>query len=579
MQRVDFFGLDRPIQERFVAAARGTAPPLPLAVDSEVLPRSAALCLSGAALCLVALGVFARVGYAKLDSSLALQPPSALVVYLALGVAAGVLLAIAWRIQRERSRWPFSPAVYAFPSAVVDARSLSMRVHSLRDLADVSARGATLIITFSDGASFRFRATDPARAADLARNVNELRQRFGPDVAPVSARELAVWDPLADNGFANPFSPRERMKQPKAGMSWLALPIAALVLALLSAGVWSLRNHLGEKALYAAARKADTRAAYQAYLERGGSNPDVSKLLLPRAELREVEARNSIDELEQFVKAHAGLAIDVEAQSALLKQLLAALDEAKRAGTLKALKQFRTRFAGHPHIQGEITRAISARTEAGLARFAERAHPKPDVLDAFRRLLAYSAEHEGVVQVRCKRRLPDSVAKTEELLSKAHWFGGKASLPGQYFDSKHASVREQALEKQIIDALAQGFDEDLIKFEAGPAIDDNTDEDPKVSVPSIVVIHRTEMSGAYLMKRPRAALTGVGVLFRVGIMIPGQGSLHNFKYSVWNSPDIKSMMEGRGFEEIYGDMADKAFSKLAKKYLSDVAPGLAPKTP
>jgi hypothetical protein len=578
MQRVEFYGLERPIQERFVAAARGTAPPLPLAVKRELLPRSAGMCLALGALCLVGIGVFARVGYAKLDSPLALQSSSALGVYLVLGVAAGVLFAIAWRIQRERSRWPFSPGVYAFPSAVVDARSLSMRVHSMADLADASAAGASLSLAFSDGASFRFRASDSSRAADLARSVNELRQRFGPDVAPVSARELAVWDPLADNGFANPFSPRERMKQPKASLSWVALPVAALAFALAAVGVWALRNHLGEKALYAAARKADSHAAYEAYLARGGSNPDVSKLLLPRAELREVVAKNSIEELERFVKAHAGSAIDAEAENELLKQLLAALEEAKRAGTLKALKQFRSRFAGHPHIQGEITRAINARTEAGLARFAERAHPKPEVLEAFRRLLAYAAEHEGVVEVRCKRRLPESVAKTEELLAKAHWFGGKASLPGQYFDAKHAALREQPIQKQFVDTFSQGFDEDLLKFQPGAPIDDNTDEDPKVTVPSIIVIHRTEMSGAYLMKRPRAALTGVGVLFRIGVLIPGQGAVHNYRYSAWNSPDMKSMMDGHTFEQIYNEMADKAFTKLAKKYVNDVVPGLAPKT-
>lgn len=577
MQRVDFFGLDRPIQERFVAAARGTAPPLPLVVDRETMPRSVVVCLALAALALAGIAVVSRIGYGKLDSALALQPVGALVVYLALGGVAGVLLAVAFRVQRARGRWPIAPGVYAFPSAVIDARSLSMQVHSLRDLVDASAAGRTLRLTFSDGARFGFDARDANSAAELARRISDLRQHFSPDAAPVSARELAVWDPLADNGFANPFSPRERMQKPKADLSWLALPIAAVLFGALGAGVWKLRNSLGEKALYAAARKADTRAAYEAYVQRGGSNPDVPKVLLPRAQLAEVVAKNSIDELESFTKAHAGSAIEIEAQSALLKQLLAALEQAKQAGTLKALKDFRARFGGHPSIQGEIRRAIAARTEAGLARFAERARPKPEVLEAFRRLVAYGAEHDGVVQVRCKRRLPESVAKAEELLQKAHWYGGKASLPGQYFDAKHAATREQPIQKQLIDTFSQGFDEDLLKFEAGAPIDDNSDEEPKLSVPTIVIIHRTEMSGAYLMKRPRAALTGVGVLFRISMQVPGAGAVHTFKYSAWNSPDIKSMMEGRGFEEIYNDMADKAFAKLAKKYLNEVVPGLAPK--
>ncbi|MGC4094161.1 MAG: hypothetical protein QM756_40870 [Polyangiaceae bacterium] len=267
----------------------------------------------------------------------------------------------------------------------------------------------------------------------------------------------------------------------------------------------------------------------------------------------------------------------MEAQAALLKQLMGALEQAKRAGSLKALKEFRARFGSHQHIQAEITHAIQTRTEAGLARFVEKAHPKPEVFEAFRKLVAYGSEHDGVVQVRSKRRIPESVAKAEELLAKAHWFGGKASLPGQYFDAKHAAKREQPAQAQIIDTLSQGFDEDVLKFVAGPPIDDNLEEDPKVSVPTILIVHRTEMSGAYLMKRPRAALTGIGVLFRIVTFLPSAGPIHTFKYSAWNSPDVKSMMEGRPFEELYNDMADKAFAKLAKKYLNDLTPGLVPK--
>jgi hypothetical protein len=447
----------------------------------------------------------------------------------------------------------------------------------LRDLSDASAAGRKLRLTFSDGARFEFDARDAGYATELARRVNDLRQHFLPDAAPVSARELAVWDPLADNGFSNPFSPPERIQRPKADFSWLAFPLAAALFGAFGAGVWKLRNNLGERALYAAARKADTRAAYAAYVARGGSNQDVPKVLLPRAELAEVVQRNSIDELERFVKEHEGSQIDIEAQSALLKQLMAALDEAKKTGTLKALKQFRARFAGHPAIQGELTRAINERTQAALARFAEKARPKPEVLEAFRRLVVYAVEHDGRVVVRCKRRIPESVAKAEETLQKAHWYGGKASLPGQYFDAKHAAMREVPIQKEIIETLSQGFDEDVLKFEPGPPIDDNSEEDPNVTVPTILVVHRTEMSGAYLMKKPRAALTGVGVLFRIVMTLPKSNELHTFKYSAWNSPDVKSMVEGRPFEEIYNDMADKSFAKLVKKYLSEMVPGLAPK--
>ena len=72
----------------------------------------------------------------------------------------------------------------------------------------------------------------------------------------------------------------------------------------------------------------------------------------------------------------------------------------------------------------------------------------------------------------------------------------------------------------------------------------------------------------------RAALTGVGVLFRIVFAIPNDPPAYAYKYSAWNPPDLKSMMDGRSFEEIYNEMGEKSFSKLSKKYLTDLVPGL-----
>jgi hypothetical protein len=314
-------------------------------------------------------------------------------------------------------------------------------------------------------------------------------------------------------------------------------------------------------------------------LARGGKHPDVSGILLPRAELAEVIQRHSLPELERFAKEHPDSQIQPEVQAALHQELVVALADAKREGTLQALKKFRARFEGYPRIIAEVDQAISARMTTALRDFKRRARPKPEVLELFRRLLNYSALHEGRVEVRFRRRMPESVEKAEALLQKSNYFGGKASLPAQYFDQKHAALREKPSGQEIVNVLSQGFPEDLLKFELGPPLEDSPEDDPKVKVPSIVITHRTEMSGAYLMKRPRAALTGVGVLFRVVFAIPNDPAVHAFKYSAWNPPDLKSMMDGRSFEEIYNEMGDKAFSKLAKKYLLDLVPGLAQAKP
>jgi hypothetical protein len=83
------------------------------------------------------------------------------------------------------------------------------------------------------------------------------------------------------------------------------------------------------------------------------------------------------------------------------------------------------------------------------------------------------------------------------------------------------------------------------------------------------------MSGAYLLKKPKAALTGIGVLFRVTFQIPNDPDAHLYKYSAWNAPDLKQAAESESFEQIYDDMASRGFQKLTKRYLAELLPGLS----
>jgi hypothetical protein len=258
----------------------------------------------------------------------------------------------------------------------------------------------------------------------------------------------------------------------------------------------------------------------------------------------------------------------------LHRELLTALADAKKSGSLRVLKEFRARYQGRPSIAQEVDRAIAERLNAAFTDFTRRAQPRPSVADHYRRLLNYVSQNEGKVELRFRRRIPESVARAEALLQKSNYFGGKASLPGQYFDATHATKREAPVAEELLATLSRAFPEDVLKFELGPPIPDSPEEDPKVTVPTLVITHRTEMSGAYLMKRPKAALTGVGILFRLAFQIPNDPQIHNYKFSTWQAPDLKSMIEGRSFEDIYGEMGDKSFAKLAKKYASDTTPGL-----
>src|SRR6187402_924299 len=88
MQVVDFFNLERSLQDRFVEAANGSVPPTPLAFTPARL-RPAVLAWWGVCVSSVigTIGVLA-VGFGSLDSSLAiLATPWAVVIALLVALA------------------------------------------------------------------------------------------------------------------------------------------------------------------------------------------------------------------------------------------------------------------------------------------------------------------------------------------------------------------------------------------------------------------------------------------------------------------------------------------------------------
>ena len=576
MQRIDFFQLERPIQERFVAAARGAAAPVPLASQREPFPRGVLVWGGVALLSLVSLVLLGSLGYGELRSGWALQPGWVLVVYAALAgfsLFAG-LRAVALHLHAQSL--PFVRAVYLFPSGVVDTRGKSFVVRPLAELRELKVRDRVLWATFADGSRFRFKVSGRAAGEEIEQQLTHYGARLHPDAAPVSARERAAWDPLKDNGFSNPFSPSERMREPKLPFRWIG-PVVALALGpLLGYGVLSLRNRLAEDALYASARHEDTLEAYREYTTRGGTRDEIADILLPRAELAAVIAKQDLSALEAYALTRRGSAIWPEIERALQAALLAELDSVRKQGTRAALRGFQAKYEKHAVIAPAIERAVSDHRARALARFAAEAKPSAEVFDFFRRLLVYTDTHGPRVELRYERKLADSVARTETQLRKSVFFGGESSLPGQYFDASHSEKREAELSRAFSAQFARAFPPDVLELSLAPALSRKSDDLPKVTVPTLLVTHRTEMSGAYLSKQPRAAYTGVGILFRVSFQIPGDDKPFLYNASTWYAPALREIRNGASFQSIYGEMGAKAFAKASKRCLSELFPGFSP---
>lgn len=557
-----------------MAAVRGSAQPLPLALARDALPRSVLVWSGAAALLAVALFGLASLGFGRLESGFALQPNWLLVLYAALGAGSAFCIRRVLTVLAGRRALPYMQGVYLFPSGVIDTRNPEFVVRSLREATNVVAKERTLLLEFEDKSRFSFKVGDRKRADELKQAIAGYRQQLDGSTAPPSMRELALLDPLCDNGFKNPFSPTESMRPGPPKRLPLGLLLAIPAGALVGLAIFGVRNSLAEDALYRAARLADTREAYVAYAERGGERPEVREILLPRTELSEVVKRDSLEELEQFWQAHKNSKIAQEADIALQHKLRAALDEARRRGTLTALKEFKAKHGAHPSITAQVDRAIEEHWRARLAAFEKSARPRPEVTAFFERLLTYAVKNGNQVEIRFRRRLPESVDRAENMIRKSITFGGSASLPKQYFDARHAAAREEGVGKELHAVLSRAFPKDLLDFQLAEPLPDSPDELPKVSVPTLLITHRTEMSGGYLLKSPRAALTGIGVLFRVAFQIPGDAEPLQFKLSTWNAPELNPS-QFKSFEATYEEMAARAFTKFPQKYLEYVLPGLS----
>ena len=568
MSKLDFWRLERSVQERFVAATQGAAAPAPLAVrpmarDSRIFAYAAL------GVCALLAGIATlRLGFGDLNSRYAIAPTWFIAVY------AGCFALSAFGFFKAAARHvrayavPYRPAVYLFPIGVIDARAPQLTVQRISDdtQARFDAARACLRIELN-GTHFEFPTNDAARAQQAVAAILELRDRLASSGPDSSAREQSLVDPLVDNGFRNPFSPTESLR--RALPWWVTVwPLLALVLGVLLGGAaFFVRNTASEARLYAAARQTDTTESYRAYLARGGKNPDVSALLLPRTELRDAAQHGDVATIERFVATHPSTKIQVEVDAVLHQALSKELAAAQAVGTLSALKDFGTRYSSYAFMSADLERAIDARIQATLQQLKPTLAPNQTRLLPFmERLLRYTAKHGPEVAVRFQRKPTETLEAAEKALRLSAYYTGEKSLPGLYFDEAHAQPREAIAVTPLVAALTDHFPRDFVTAQAAPTL--APDADPTPRVPTLLITYHTELSGAFTSRKPRLAIAGIGMITRATFEIPGDPEPLSFKLSVWRAPDLKTLTDTTTATELYDTMSNEAFKRFTKKYLA-----------
>lgn len=567
MQIVDFYALDRSTQDRFIASSHGREVPRPLLFTPPRLNAWTQRLGAATMLLIALLFAFAWLGYGRLGHPWAQNRVWAIAVYAALCATTAGTAFFAWKFWDNDNSLPFLRGVFLYPIGVIDARSASVVVHELTTMTDLRLESGALKLAFLSGAKFEFVLPDPARGDAIVSTLTESQSRVSLPPGVHSQRDHVLQNPLLDTGFKNPFGPTEALKPRVLRNTALWATLAVMLGLALGAGVYPLRNNLSARSLYAKARQLDSTDAYRSFLASGAKQPDVTEILLPRAELRDAVAKKSADAIEAFLDGHPRSKIEAEALLALRQALLIELEAAKAKKTLTALRQFRK---GDPRtllVEAERVKAETDVYRTALSRFQEVSVEQPAHVDFVARLLEYTRKRGEAVDVRFRRRQSDSVERTESQVKKSAYYIGPPALPAQYFDAARSLPRETKTATALIDRFATVFPSDVLSFQlAEPLADDGTDL-PKLERPTLLVTYRLDMSGPFTSNKPRGAFCGISLAFKASFIIPGDDKPLVFQQSSWTPPNLRKVEEERiALPDMYEAMAQEAFNRFVNKY-------------
>src|SRR5262249_41727510 len=139
--------------------------------------------------------------------------------------------------------------------------------------------------------------------------------------------------------------------------------------------VWKLRNAASEKKIYTVAVEQNDAPSYRAYIARGGHRPEAKDILLPRAELRAAMSEKTVEALEQFAATHPKSRIQPEIDAALRAAVDADLADARKAGTVTALRDVAQKRSTYAFIKPAIDAAEVELFRNASEHFAEGKDP------------------------------------------------------------------------------------------------------------------------------------------------------------------------------------------------------------
>jgi hypothetical protein len=570
-RKIDFYRLPRPVQDRFAAATRRSAPPAPLLFCPAPSKSVWAYLVASGALALGAT-VLLLAGWGNIDSAFALHGKRLLAVDVALFAASAYGVVHAMGILRALDALPWRAGTYLFPACVVDAEGPALLVWPVSEaeaVEKVTTPVSGLALRMGDGS----RVVVPARADAAERAeaaLRTIRQELARAIAEDDAHALAELDPLHDRAMSSPVGPTESMRPQVPVSKRFDWAIALAVGALLGLAMGTTRNSMSDEAMYRSIVATSSVAGYQRYLAQGGRHADdVRDVMLPRLELREAEAQGTIEALQAFISAHPTAKIGPEVDAALRRAMLLELDKAKKAGTVAALDDFAQKYPDEELVSAELKAARHALYFAAQAAWRKKAQPDA-ATDAFMgRLLGWAEKTRGPsCEVRFRFKPSQSMDDADKSVMKSGHFPGPDALPSKYVTSDAMRQREQRVAQSLIEGFASAFPADVLLARAGDRI--APDAPIPGSPPMLVIEYTPEWSRANTTSlRQNTVFAGLAFVFDSTFAVP-EGAPLKVSVKSWRGAELwKIKSEGLSREDyqqkVYDAMFDGAFDQLGKK--------------
>jgi hypothetical protein len=575
-KRIDFYRLPRPVQDRFAAATRRTAPPAPL-LFQKAPRRTVWTFLGGSTLLAIVAVLLLRAGYGNAGSTVVLHGAKMIAIDLVLWVGAAYGVVHAMAMLRADEALPYKTGTYLFPACVVEALGPVLRVWAVGEAESiecVASPSAGLALRMRDGSRVVVAARGLEDAQRAERALASVRAELTRALAQDDAHVLAEMDPLHDSALSSPIGPTDPMKLAVSAWTRFDWAVAVGVGVALGLVLVETRNSMSDEAMFRAVATQGTVDAYEEYLTQGHKHAeDVRDVLLPRVQLAQAEAQG-VDATEAFAQAHPGSKIQPEIDAALRRVLLAELAKAKAVGTVSALDEFAKK---HPHSGLDPERTAARHALYGQALSAWKAKSKPDGATSvfMDRLFAWAEKASSpTVQVRFRQRPSTTMDDADDKVKKNQRYPGVDALPSRYTKPDAMRTREQRVAQDVVQGFASEIPADVVSATLGAPLD--VDAQPPANEPTIVVDYSPEWAPGSITvcAKPLTVFAGLNFAFTSTFSAP-DGAPLVLKTRVWRGAELwkikpEDMSRVDYEQKVYDSMIDGAFDQLDKKLTSSL---------